>query len=160
MVAALWSDDTVVHLVGTPHPNPSKAKQFEQIDLVSIRAVVTAAKRVRIAQLVYVSVAQPAPVMHAYIAVRAAGEAMIREAGLTGTIRPWYVLGPGHRWPMLLVPLYKIAELVPATREGAKRLGLVTLDQMVRTLVTAVENPPSRGQVQIVDVAGIRGARL
>ena len=161
VAAALRSGDTVVHLVGTPHPNPSKAKQFEQIDLVSIRVVVTAAKRVRIAQLVYVSVAQPAPVMHAYIAVRAAGEAMIREAGLTGTIlRPWYVLGPGHRWPMLLVPLYKIAELVPAMREGAKRLGLVTLDQMVRELVTAVENPPSRGQVQIVDVAGIRGARL
>lgn len=28
-------------------------------------------------------------------------------------------------------------------RESAKRLGLVTLDQMVRALVAAVENPPS-----------------
>jgi uncharacterized protein YbjT (DUF2867 family) len=161
VIAALRSDDTVVHLVGTPHPNPSKAKQFEQIDLVSIRAVVRAAKNVGIAHLVYVSVAQPAPVMRARIEVRAAGEAMIREAGLTGTIlRPWYVLGPGHRWPMMLVPLYKIAELVPATRVSAKRLGLVTLDQMVRALVAAVENPPPLGQVQIVDVAGIRRARL
>ena len=42
---ALRSGDTVVHLVGTPHPNPSKAKQFKQIDLVSIGAMVTAAKR-------------------------------------------------------------------------------------------------------------------
>lgn len=40
VAAALRSGDTVVHLVGTPHPNPSKAKQFEQIDLVSIRASV------------------------------------------------------------------------------------------------------------------------
>ena len=97
--------------------------------------------------------------MRAYLAVRAAGERMIKEAGLTATVlRPWYVLGPGHWWPMILVPFYKIAELFPATRESAQRLGLVTIDQMVRALVTAVENPPSRGQVQIVDVAGIRSA--
>jgi uncharacterized protein YbjT (DUF2867 family) len=116
VAAALRSDDTVVHLVGTPHPNPSKAKQFEQIDLVSIRALVAAAKRIGVTQLVYVSVAQPAPIMRAYLAVRAAGERMIKEAGLTATVlRPWYVLGPGHRWAMILVPLYKIAELVPAT---------------------------------------------
>ena len=159
VAAALRSGDTVVHLVGTPHPNPSKARQFEQIDLVSIRATVTAAKRVGIAQLVYVSVAQPAPIMRAYLEVRAAGERMIKEAGLTATVlRPWYVLGPGHWWPMILVPFYKIAELLPATRESAQRLGLVTIDQMVRALVTAVENPPSRGQVQIVDVVGIRSS--
>ena len=84
VAGALRSGDTLVHLVGTPHPNPSKARQFEQIDLVSIRAAVTAAKRVGIAQLVYVSVAQPAPIMRAYLAVRAAGERMIKEAGLTG----------------------------------------------------------------------------
>ena len=146
VAAALRSGDTVVHLVGTPHPNPSKAKQFEQIDLVSIRASVAAAKRMGVTQLVHVSVAQPAPIMRAYLAVRAAGERMIKEAGLTATVlRPWYVLGPGHRWPLLLVPLYKIAELVPGTRESAKRLGFVTLDQITRALVAAVENPPPNG---------------
>jgi uncharacterized protein YbjT (DUF2867 family) len=30
VAAALRAGDTVVHLVGTPHPNPSKARQFEQ----------------------------------------------------------------------------------------------------------------------------------
>jgi len=44
------------------------------------------------------------------------------------------------------------------TRESAKRLGLVTIDQMLGALVAAVENPPANGQVQIVDVAGIRRA--
>jgi uncharacterized protein YbjT (DUF2867 family) len=52
-----------------------------------------------------------------------------------------------------------ISTLVGA-RESDKRLGLVTLDQMVRALVAAVENPPPNGRVQIVDVAGIGGARL
>ena len=61
---------------------------------------------------------------------------------------------------MLLMPLYKIAELIPATRESAQRLGLVTIDQMVLALTTAVENPPPRGQVKIVHVAGIRSPRL
>ena len=159
VAGALRPGDTVVHLVGTPHPSPAKAKQFEEIDLVSIRATVNAARRVGINHLVYVSVAQPAPVMRAYLWVRSLGEAMIKEAGLTATIlRPWYVLGPGHRWPMVLLPFYKLAECFPATRESAERLGLVTIVEMVNALAYAVENPPDRGAIRIVDVPAIRRA--
>jgi len=161
VAAAFRADGSVIHLVGTPHPSPAKAEQFKKVDLVSIRATVAAAKKVPIYDLVYVSVAQPAPVMRAYLWVRALGEAMIREAGLTATIiRPWYVLGPGHWWPKLLRPLYKLAESVPATRASAERLGLVTIEQMVTAIMSAVENPPARGRQRIVDVPGIRRARL
>ena len=157
VAAAVGCGDTLVHLVGTPHPNPSKAKQFEQIDLVSIRASIAAAKQVGVAHFVYVSVAQPAPIMRAYLAVRVEGERMIIDAGFTATIlRPWYVLGPGHRWAMILLPLYKIAEFFPSTRQSAKRLGLVTIEQIVGSLVSAVENPPPKGHIRIVDVPGIR----
>ncbi|HKY07586.1 MAG TPA: NAD(P)H-binding protein [Candidatus Binatia bacterium] len=157
--AALRQDETVIHLVGTPHPNPSKAEQFEKVDLVSIKATVTAAKNVGIRHLIYVSVAQPAPVMRAFLWVRTLGETMIGEAGLTATIvRPWYVLGPGHRWPTLLKPLYKFAELVPATRATAERLGLVTIDEMVAALVRAVEQPPLPGQRRLVEVPDIKRA--
>ena len=159
--SALRPEDTVIHLVGTPHPNPSKAAQFEKVDLVSIRATVAAAKNVGIGHLIYVSVAQPAPVMRAFLWVRTLGEAMIREAGLTATIvRPWYVLGPGHRWPVLVKPLYKLAEIVPATRDAAERLGLVTIEQMVNALVRAAENPPPQGRQRIVGVPEIKRARL
>src|SRR5689334_15031202 len=58
---------TFVHLVGTAHPNPSKAAQFRAVDLRSIEAGVHAARRAGIAHFVYVSVAHPAPVMRAYI---------------------------------------------------------------------------------------------
>src|SRR5262245_9609099 len=61
---------TIVHLVGTPHPNPSKAAEFQRVDLASIRATVSAAITAGAAHIVYVSVAQPAPVMRAYIAAR------------------------------------------------------------------------------------------
>lgn len=157
---ALAHGDTLVHLVGTPHPNPSKALEFERVDLASIRASVAAAKGVGIAQLVYVSVAHPAPAMHAYVAARVAGEAAIAAAGLTATIlRPWYVLGPGHWWPIALLPFYALAELLPPTRESARRLGLVTVTQMVRALVQAVESPPPPGTRRVVEVPEIRRAQ-
>ena len=161
LATALRDGDTLIHLVGTPHPKPSKADQFEKVDLTSIRASVNAAQRVKMRHLVYVSVAQPAPVMQAYLWVRALGEAMIREARLTATIvRPWYVLGPGRWWPKAILPLYKLAEAIPATRATAERLGLVTIEEFVNAIVSSVENPPPSGQQRIIDVPAIRKARL
>jgi uncharacterized protein YbjT (DUF2867 family) len=159
LAAALRPGDTVVHLIGTPHPNPSKAAEFRDVDLASVRACATAAARAGVAHFVYVSVAQPAPVMQAYVQARRAGEAAIGAAGLTATIlRPWYVLGPGHRWPYLLMPLYALAELLPPTRAVARRLGLVTLAQMSRALRRAIRNPPGAGAIRVVEVPEIRAA--
>jgi nucleoside-diphosphate-sugar epimerase len=136
------SCDTFVHLVGVAHPSPSKAAEFRAVDLRSIREAVTAAKRAGVRHFIYLSVARPAPIMHEYQAVRAEGESLIEEARLAATfIRPWYVLGPGRRWPLMLVPMYALARLIPGTRDGAERLALVTRGQMVQTLAWAVENP-------------------
>jgi len=157
--AGLTPDTTLVHLVGTPHPSPSKAAEFKAVDLPAARASIAAAAEKRIAHLVYVSVAHPAPVMEAYIASRVAAEAAIADARLTATVlRPWYVLGPGHRWPLALLPLYRILRIFPSTREGAERLGLVTIDQMVAALVRAVEHPPTSHAVRVMDVMEIRRA--
>jgi uncharacterized protein YbjT (DUF2867 family) len=156
--AAIPKQATVVHLVGTPQPNPSKAAEFQRVDLGSIRASAAAAQRREASHIVYVSVAHPAPVMHAYIAARVEGEALVAATGIPATIlRPWYVLGPGHRWPMLLLPLYALLRLLPATRESADRLGLVTQAQMTAALLYAVANPPGAG-MRIVEVSGIRRA--
>ena len=157
VAGALEPDDTLVHLVGTPHPSPAKAADFQRIDLASIQASVAAARERSVGHLVYVSVAQPAPTMQAYVAVRAQGEALIAAAELRATVlRPWYVLGPGHLWPVVLMPMYAIAEMIPSTRAGARRLGLVTIGQMVRALVRAVEEPPVG--VRVVGVPEIRAS--
>ena len=149
--------DTFVHLVGVAHPSPAKAAAFRQIDRPAGLGAVAAAKAANIGHFVYLSVAHPAPMMHAYIAVRRECEVAIESAGLNATIlRPWYVLGPGHRWPYILIPVYKLAEQLPMAREGARRLGLVTLEQMIRALVVAVENP-AQG-VRVVGVPEIRTA--
>jgi uncharacterized protein YbjT (DUF2867 family) len=158
-VAAIPKQATVVHLVGTPQPNPSKAVEFQRVDLGSIRATAAAARRAGASHIVYVSVAHPAPVMQAYIVARVEGEALVAATGIPATIlRPWYVLGPGHRWPMLLLPLYALLRLLPATRESAERLGLVTQAQMNAALLDAVANPPDAG-MRFVEVPGIRRAR-
>ena len=159
--STLTRDDTLVHLVGTPHPSPAKAAEFRRVDLASIHAAVSAARTASLSHLVYVSVVHPAPVMKAYIAVRRDGEAAIASAGLTATVlRPWYVLGPGHWWPAALIPVYALCEIVPSMRATARRLGLVTIGQMVQTLISAVEHPPSRGAIRVVEVPEIRRAAV
>ena len=151
--------DTFLQLVGVPHPSPAKAAQFRSVDLASARAGVEAASLSGVAHFVYVSVAHPAPMMKPYWEARAEAEAFLASKKLNATVlRPWYVLGPGHRWPYLLLPGYWIAERLPPTRESARRLGLVTLNQMAAAIVTAIENPVIGKR--IVEVPEIRKARL
>jgi len=157
--AAVPPCDTFVQLVGVAHPSPAKAAEFRAIDLPSGRAGVAAAADARVAHFVYVSVAQPSNLMKAYIEARAEVEEALRASGLKHTIiRPWYVLGPGHRWPYALIPVYKVMELLPSTRDSARRLGLVTIRQMIAALVFAVENPSV--DERIVSVPEIRRASL
>ena len=154
---SLRPGSTLVHLVGTAHPNPHKAKEFVNVDLASVRASAAAAIRANIAHFIYVSVAQPAPVMQAYIDVRAAGEKTLADSGLKVTIlRPWYVLGPAHWWPLFLLPLYACARLIPSARDTARRLGLVTRGQMIQALLQSVETPPDTSTPRILEVPDIR----
>jgi uncharacterized protein YbjT (DUF2867 family) len=155
--ASVAPADTFVHLVGVAHPNPSKAAEFRAIDLASLRASVEAAKQAGVRHFVFVSVAQPAPIMKAYIAVRAECEGIIAASGMNATIlRPWYVIGPGRWWPYLLLPGYWLGELLPPTREAARRLGLVTWQQMIGAMIAASEDPPKG--TRILDVPAIREA--
>jgi len=150
---------TFVQLVGVPHPSPAKAQQFYDIDLVSARASIDAAAARRVDHFVYLSVAQPAPIMKAYQLSRAIAEGHLAQTGLTSSvIRPWYVLGPGHRWPIVLKPFYWIAERRASSRASALRLGLVTIDQMVATLALVVAAPPQTSR--ILTVPDIRRASL
>src|SRR4029079_19770646 len=102
-------------------------------------------------------VAHPAPIMKAYIEVRVEGEELIKKSGLNASIlRPWYVLGPGHRWAYALKPAYAVLERIPSTRESALRLGLVKLDQMLKALVSSIETPAEK--LRILEPPDIRKA--
>ena len=157
--ASVERDSTFVQLVGVPHPSPAKAQQFMDVDLVSARASIDAAKARDVDHFVYVSVAQPAPIMKAYQLSRAIAEGHLAQSELTHTIiRPWYILGPGHRWPIVLKPFYWLAERRASSRAAALRLGLVTIEQMIATLSLVVAAPPHSSR--ILTVPDIRRARV
>ena len=129
------------------------------IDSSNASTTPMAAKLAGVRHFIYLSVAQPAPVMQAYIDVRAQGEAMVRASGMAATIlRPWYVLGPGHWWPVALIPLYKLFERIPSKRDTALRLGLVTHAQMVSALAAAT-TAALPAPFRVLDVPAIRATR-
>lgn len=133
-----------VQLLGVAHPSPKKAKQFREIDLRSVKASADAAANAGVSHFVYISVAMaPSKIMAAYQSVRKEGEEYSKSKKLNCSfIRPWYVIGPGHYWPVLLLPVYGIAELVPAWRQKARAMALVTIHQMLRTAIKVVEADP------------------
>ena len=63
-------------------------------------------------------------------------------------------------WPIALLPFYALGETLPWTRASARRLGLVSIGQMVKALVQAVESPPPTGTQRVVEVPEIRRMRL
>lgn len=149
--------DTFVQLVGVAHPSPAKAQQFRDIDLVSVTASAAAARDAGVRHFVFLSVAQPAPVMRDYVAVRAEGERLVRETGIAATfVRPWYVLGPGHRWPYLILPLYWLWGLSPKSRDTARRLYPVKLRNVISAIADAVDQPPNG--VRIIEAPEMRRA--
>ena len=147
--------DTLVHLVGVAHPSPSKAALFESIDLASARVAARAAMAADVRHIVYVSVARPAPVMHAYVEARHRAEQAFSASAIPCTfLQPWYVVGPGHYWPLAILPLYKLFELLPPTRATAHRLGLLSIDTLLRCLIYAIETPAR--EVRSWDVPTLR----
>jgi hypothetical protein len=108
-----------------------------------------------VAHFIYLSVSQyPTKIMKDFQQVRAEGDGLLLKTGLeTSFLRPWYVLGPGHWWPVLLKPFLFIAKYA-GKREAAKNLDTVTLQQMIHTLLYAIKNPPEKNAVY--DVQKIR----
>jgi uncharacterized protein YbjT (DUF2867 family) len=151
--------DTFIHLVGVAHPSPAKAELFRTIDLPAARASINAAVSSGIQHFVYLSVAHPASVMKAYVQTRIEAEQLIRDSGMNATfLRPWYVLGPGHRWAYALLPIYWLLEHIPAYRESALRLGLVSLPEMIAAFINAVEDPPNN--IRIINVPQIKKSSI
>jgi nucleoside-diphosphate-sugar epimerase len=145
-----------VQLLGVAHPSPEKAKQFTEIDLKSVKASADAAIKAGVSHFIYVSVAMaPSKIMRVYQEVRKEGEEYCLTKNLNCTfIRPWYVLGPGHWWPILLYPFYGMAEMIPSWRKQARAKALVTISQMLLTLMTAIEDEPTR--LRIYEIKDIR----
>jgi nucleoside-diphosphate-sugar epimerase len=146
---------TFVHLIGVAHPSPAKKEQFQKVDLVSIQEAIKAATHAQVKHFIYLSVSQyPTKIMKDFQQVRAEGEKLLLQTNFkTSFIRPWYVLGPGHWWPVLLKPFLFIAKYA-GKKEAVENLDTVTIKQMIHTLMHAIQNPPEKNVVY--DVRSIK----
>jgi len=145
-----------IQLVGVSRPSPKKARQFKEIDLRSVKASADAADNAGALHFIYISVAMaPSKLMGAYQQVRKEGEKYCLSKTFNCTfIRPWYVLGPGHWWPISLLPLYGLAEIIPSWRKKARAMALVTIKQVLNTLLNVTEDEPS--PLHILEIKDIR----
>ncbi|CAN5551061.1 hypothetical protein BH10BAC5_BH10BAC5_09440 [soil metagenome] len=147
--------NTFVQLTGVSHPGPGKKQFFTTVDLASVKASVENAVSAGVKNFIYISVSNPAPVMKEYVDVRIEGERIIKESGMNAyIIRPWYVIGPGHYWPLIFKPVYFIAELIPGLKDKAVDLGLIKLSKVVNALVYAAENP--RTGIRLITMKQLR----
>ena len=141
--------ETFIHLIGVSHPGPGKENEFRNIDKVSVEESVKCAIAAGVKQFIYLSVAEPAPVMKEYISVRKYGEELLRSSGMNAVfIKPWYVLGPGHYWPYLILPVYFLFMVIPGFAKTAKNLYPVKLRNVLNTILHYAENP-SEGCISI-----------
>lgn len=131
-----------VHMLGVSHPSPSKKKYFNSIDLKSVILAADIAKIKAAKKFIFLSVAmEPSGLMRDFQKAKRMAEEYISMQNLSSVfIRPWYVLGPGHRWPYLLLPLYSILKIIPATARKAKAFKLITLQQMNTCLLLTLNN--------------------
>ncbi|MDO3625301.1 SDR family oxidoreductase [Mucilaginibacter sp. BT774] len=150
------ADCIFIHLLGVSHPGPKKKLLFYSVDLASLKVSVEAAKQAGVKHFIYMSVAQyPTKVMADYQEARRQGEEAVLASELTSTlIRPWYVVGPGHYWPLLFQPVFKLLEIIPSTSVQAKALALVSLKQMLLALKNTVIYPPKekKNRVEVQDI--------
>jgi len=153
-------DSVFVQLLGVSHPSPKKAKQFKEIDLRSVKASADAAAIAGVSHFIYVSVSMsPSTIMKDFQDVRKEGEEYCLSKDLNCTfLRPWYVLGPGHWWPIVLLPLYGIAELIPSVRNKVHEKALVTISQMITILMKVIEADPT--PLRILEIKNIRQKKL
>ena len=145
-----------IHLVGVPHPSPAKKDLFKSIDRVSIREAVNAASDRQVSHFIYLSVSQyPSAIMNNFQLTRAAGEALLEQSGIPSSIiRPWYVMGPGRWWPVLLKPFFWLASLNSSWVAKAKHFDTVTIQQMISTLMVAIKKTPAH--IKYYEIEDIR----
>lgn len=119
--------------------------------LVSIREATKAAVYGKAAHFIYLSVSMyPTKIMKDFQQVRAEGEGLLLRTGLkTSFVRPWYVLGPGHWWPVILKPFYFVAKYA-GKREAVEHLSTVTLRQIINTLLYSIDHPAGQNNVYTV----------
>lgn len=157
MKALLEGVDAVINLVGLLHETAASGHDIQRQERGSFhyahvelpRKIVQACLAARVPRLVHMSaLGADAASPSAYQRSKAAGEAVVREAGerLRFTIfRPSVIYGPGDSFLTLFSKLLRFSPMVPLAGGGA-RFQPVYVGDVVRAFADALDMPASEGQ--------------
>jgi NADH dehydrogenase len=157
MKALLQGVDGVINLVGLLHETAPSGRDsrrlergsFQQAHVELPRKIAAACLAAGVPRLVHMSaLGADADSPSAYQRSKAAGEAVVREAGrdLRYTIfRPSVIYGPGDSFLTLFARLLRISPVVPLAGAGA-RFQPVYVGDVARAFADALERPVSESQ--------------
>lgn len=141
-----------LHLIGVRRPAPWRVKAFREIDLGSVLQSIKSAKSADCQHFIYVSVAMEPSVMFTYQANKKRAEAALNSSGMNiSLLRPYYVIGEGRTWAKVLNGLYYLAEKFPNALAKARKLRLVSHQQILDKLVQAIESEPKKLTIYEID---------
>lgn len=137
--------DAVINLVAILH---GSAAEFERVHLALPQRLAQACKALGIARVVHVSalgVAADAP--SAYLRSKAAGEQVLRDAGLNLTVlRPSVIFGAQDRFLNLFASLQRVFPLMPLAG-ATSQLQPVWVEDVAAAIVAALQRPDAVGQI-------------
>ncbi len=157
LAAALAGADAVVHLAQIGREAPGQT--YAEVNVAGTRALAEAARRCRVARIVYFSglgVARYGMARHCtnpYFLSKLACEAELLGSGIeTVVFRPSYVLGPGSELVGELLRALR-AGSVPRAAEGAYRLQPIALRDAADLVLAALGRAPG-AQPFVFDLVG------
>ncbi len=108
-----------IHLVGVPPPLPAKSRNSAKLMVYRYGRRLLPAVQAHVRHFIYMSVSQyPSSIMKDYQLVRFMGEKLVKGTGIPCSfVRPWYVLGPGSWWPVMLLP-FLLAGMAASCQPG------------------------------------------
>ncbi|CAN5443260.1 hypothetical protein BH10BAC6_BH10BAC6_09850 [soil metagenome] len=79
-----------------------------------------------------------------------------RGMHVTSIMRPYFVLGPGRRWPYIVMPLHWIGRFIPGLAPLARTMVFNTREQVVHAIVRAIEQ--QHDSIDVWDATRIKGS--
>jgi len=138
-----------IHLVGIVREVPRQGMTFDGVHRVLTMRVVEACHRLGIRRLVHVSaLGARSDGTTAYQRTKFVAEELVRSSGLRWTIfRPSMIFGPGDGFERSIVPVMRRLRVFPVFGDGQTKLQPVSVEEVARCLVAAVECEACESQI-------------
>lgn len=152
LAAAFYDVEVVIHLVGIVRQ--SRGSTFDLINREGVANVVAAAKEARVKHFIQVSaIGTTNNADYRYLYSKWRGEQEVVNSGLPFTIfRPSIMFGQGDEFLNSLAGLVRMSPVVPVAGSGRNRMQPISVDDVARCLVLAVDREDLKGKT--IEIGG------